>query len=155
MATDQIWRTYTGAEYATVRDISCWVIANGLLIDANGETSIHEDDPDIAAEIERRGVDVYRDHGYGEGHEGVHVAGCDHSDAAILAELEQARADRIALAAFAMDHHDLENACGCHGTPGADCSQWCKACKVLAGLPSDVLEAATAKRTADEIERSR
>lgn len=61
------WRTYTGAEYDTARDIPCYAIANGYLIDEAGNP-VYEDHPDIEAEIDRRGWDVYRDHGYGDGH---------------------------------------------------------------------------------------
>lgn len=75
----QVWRTFTGAEYASVREIPCSTISNGYLVDADGETMIREDHPAIAAEIDRRGRAVYRDHGYGHGHESVLVMGCDHS----------------------------------------------------------------------------
>lgn len=67
------WRTYTGAEYGSVTEISCAVIANGQLIDADGNT-IYEDEPEISAEIRRRGSRVYREHGYAK----VPTFGCEH-----------------------------------------------------------------------------
>lgn len=88
-----------------------------------------------------------------EGQNRTDIATCDEIGRRLLdleAELEQARADRIALAAFVMGAHEFDSD-SCGPTPGVDCYEWCKACKVLAGLPPEVLEAATAKRTADEI----
>jgi hypothetical protein len=78
MADITVWRTCTGAEYSTVQAIPCWVIANGLLVNANHDT-ISDDHPDLIAEILRRGQGIYYDHGYGRGHDGVHVGGCDHT----------------------------------------------------------------------------
>lgn len=68
-----LWRTYTGGEWDSVTKISCSTIANGYLIDADGDP-IHEDHPEIAKEIARRGG-TYRDHAYGQ----PPVFGCDHS----------------------------------------------------------------------------
>lgn len=70
--TSPKWRTYTGGEYDSVTKITCSTIANGYLIDAIGDP-IHEDHPEIAAEIRRRG-ESYRDHAYGW----PPVFGCDH-----------------------------------------------------------------------------
>ncbi|MGH3679891.1 MAG: hypothetical protein ACRDT2_06495 [Natronosporangium sp.] len=79
---EPVWRTYTGAVYASVREIPCMVIANGYLLDAAGDL-ISEDHPDVVAEIERRGRETYRDHGYGSGHrdatgQQIPIAGCHH-----------------------------------------------------------------------------
>ncbi len=71
------WRCYSGAEYDTPVEIPCNVIAGGYLIDDSGDP-IHEDHPALAAEIQRRGKSLYRDHGYGEGRDGVPVVGCRH-----------------------------------------------------------------------------
>jgi hypothetical protein len=85
MGDEQVWRGYEGAEYSSIREVPCFVISNGRLLGADGE-SVHEDHPAVAAEIDRRGRDVYRDHGYGDGHDSVPVAGCDHSEAPADAE---------------------------------------------------------------------
>lgn len=62
-----------------LRKIPCISIANGWIIGDSGDP-INEDDPDIRAELDRRGWDIYRNHGYGDGHNGIPVAGCDHSE---------------------------------------------------------------------------
>lgn len=68
------WRTYTGAEYSSVTDISCHTIANGYLIDESGDP-IHEDHPEISAEITRRGK-AYVDHAMSW----PPVVTCDHTE---------------------------------------------------------------------------
>lgn len=80
------WRTYTGAEYNTAEEIPCFVIANRYLVDDTG-TPIGEDHPELRAEITRRGRAVYRDHGYGDQHQGIPVAGCNHQHPAVSPEL--------------------------------------------------------------------
>lgn len=71
------WRSSHGAEYSDLTEVPCSVIANGYLLGADGE-SVYEDEPAVAAEIDRRGQDVYREHGYGDGHDGAFTAGCSH-----------------------------------------------------------------------------
>jgi hypothetical protein len=78
MTDTTVWRTHHGAEYASIQCIPCNVIANGDLIGPDGDT-IGDDYPELMTEIKRRGMDIYLDHGYGEGHGGVQVAGCDHT----------------------------------------------------------------------------
>lgn len=57
----------------------------------------------------------------------------------------------VRLVAFAMDGHDF-NSDHCRPTPGEDCWGWCHACKVLADLPAEVLEAGRAFVRAAELE---
>lgn len=59
-------------------------------------------------------------------------------------------AQQIALVAFVMGEH-VYAVDHCYPQPGTDCESWCKACKVLAGLPSDVIDAAKAKVVGDEL----
>lgn len=46
----------------------------------------------------------------------------------------------VRLVAFALDNHET-NGRGCHDEPGVDCEPWCHACKILDGVPTEVLEA--------------
>lgn len=81
--TTTTWRSYHGAQYRDPTEIPCKVIANRYLVDEAGDP-VGEEHPDLVAEIERRGRTVYRDHGYGDGHEvpgwgAVSVSACDHT----------------------------------------------------------------------------
>ncbi len=69
---ETLWRTWTDARYDNIGKIPCFVIANEYLVDGDGQP-IPEDQPEVAAEIARRGQE-YQDHAFGE----IPVIGCDH-----------------------------------------------------------------------------
>lgn len=126
------WRTYTGAEYDSVTKISCFVIANGELVDEAGDP-IHEDHPQISAEILRRGTDVYREHAYAK----VPTFGCDHSEAAepkpLVSDATIAEAEQISRMVAPMDLALPAAPCGCP-IKGDELSTYvdhCEACKAV------------------------
>lgn len=84
-----------------------------------------------------------------------HVRPCDEGSAlcfTALLHVEECTALRpllVDLAVFADRQHDFKSG-DCHPQPGVDCWPFCDACKVLARVPTDVLDEARRVRAERE-----
>lgn len=68
----------------------------------------------------------------------------------VLAEVEHARAEvrtwAVPLVIYAIQHHEIDPAVETPTpTPGMDCREWCASCRLLPGVPADVVAAANAR----------
>jgi hypothetical protein len=77
--------------------------------------------------------------------EGCRIAGTRVIE--LVEAVEEAQADvrawAVPMVVYAIQHHEIDPAVKTpKPTPGTDCREWCASCRLLPGIPADVLAAA-------------
>lgn len=80
--------------------------------------------------------------------EGCRIAGTRVIE--LVEAVEEAQADvrtwAVPLVVYAIQHHEIDPAVKTPTpTPGIDCREWCASCRLLPGVPADVVAAANAR----------